>query len=98
MIDFDILITNFIDYDINLISKDSIYYYATAIKKVDNNYTVIKNDINIEAIDIMKLAKANNIPIVEDPPLTRALNMQVEQMEEIPELFQKALDEIYAKI
>ena len=98
MIEFDILITNFIDYDINLISKDSIYYYATAIKKVDNNYIVITNNINSEAIKIMKLAKENNIYITEDPPLARALYMQVEQMEETPKLFQKVLDEIYTKI
>ena len=96
--EFDILITNFFDYDINLASKDSIYYYAIAIKKKDNKYIVLNNELNLKAIDIIKLAKENNILIVKDQPLTRTLYLQVEPMEKIPELFTKKLDEIYNKI
>ncbi|RLA84605.1 MAG: hypothetical protein DRG78_00875 [Epsilonproteobacteria bacterium] len=97
--EFDILITNFIDYDtsINLDETDSIYYYASAIKRVDSKYIVIKQEVNSQAIKIKNLAKNLNIKIIENPPLVRALSMEVEENENIPSHFLSILDEIYTQ-
>lgn len=71
MNNYDVLITNFIDYDMKLESKDSIVYYAIAIKKVNNKYKVIEDGINLNAINLFKHVKEKNILVIENPPLAR---------------------------
>jgi len=94
---FDFLITNFIDYDINknIDFNDEIHYYATAIKKVDNQYIAISHNLNNKAIKIMDLAISLKIEIVKNPPLARTLHMEVEETKEVPNYLTPTLDKIY---
>ena len=97
---FDFLITNSIDYDIkkNIDFNDEIHYYATAIKKVDNQYITINHSLNNKAIKIMNLAISLKIEIIENPPLARALYMEVEETEDAPNHLTPALDKIYQNL
>ena len=97
---FDFLITNFIDYNVkrNIDFNDEIHYYATAIKKVDNQYIAISHSLNNKAIKIMDLAISGKIEIIENPPLARALYMAVEETQETPNHLVSALDRIYQNL
>ena len=52
---------------------------------------------DIIALRIREIAKENNVPIVEDPPLARALYANVEIDEEIPMEHYKAVAKILTK-
>jgi flagellar biosynthetic protein FlhB len=75
--------------------------YAVALK-YDNEKSsapiVIAKGINFLALKIKEIAKDSKIPIIEDPALARALYDQVEVDREIPEVFYKAIAEIFTFI
>jgi flagellar biosynthetic protein FlhB len=76
-------------------------HYAIALvydrKKMSAPKVVAKGK-NIIAERIKELARKNNVPVVEDPPLARALYSSVEVGHTIPERFYVAIAKILAKI
>ncbi len=86
--DADVVITNPTD-------------YAVALKYDKDKSTapvVVAKGTNFLAIKIKDIARESKIPIIEDPALARAIYDQVEVEEEIPEVFYKAIAEIFTYI
>ncbi len=50
------------------------------------------------AIKIKEIARENDIPIIENPALARALHSQLEVEQQIPEEFYKAIAEIFSYV
>jgi len=76
-------------------------HYAVALiyeREKMNAPKVIAKGKNLIAQKIKEIAEKNDIPIVEDPPLARALYSNVEVGEYIPEKFYVAIAKILAKI
>ncbi len=76
-------------------------HYAVALQydqETQNAPVVIAKGINFLALKIKELAKQNNIKIIEDPALARALYDQIEVDQPIPENFYKAIAEIFTYI
>ncbi|MDB2414475.1 flagellar biosynthesis protein FlhB [Rickettsiales bacterium] len=62
-------------------------HYSVALKydeKINNAPVLIAKGQDLIALKIREIAKENDIPIVENPPLTRALFSSVELDQEIP--------------
>ena len=59
---------------------------------------VMLKGIRKRALTIRELAREHDVPIVEDPPLARALYSNVEEEEEIPEELYQAVAAILAEI
>lgn len=59
---------------------------------------VVAKGIDFIALKIREIAKESKIPIIEDPALARAIYDQVEVEQEIPEVFYKAIAEIFTYI
>ncbi|MEA3497759.1 MAG: flagellar biosynthesis protein FlhB [Campylobacterota bacterium] len=76
-------------------------HYAVALK-YDNEKSsapvVLAKGIDFLALKIKDIARDSKIPIIEDPALARALYEQIEVEEEIPEVFYKAIAEIFTYI
>ncbi|MEA2049950.1 MAG: flagellar biosynthesis protein FlhB [Campylobacterota bacterium] len=73
-------------------------HYSVALKydeKKSNAPIVIAKGIDFLALKIQDIARECEIPIIEDPALARALYEQVEVEQEIPDLFYKAIAEIF---
>lgn len=76
-------------------------HYAVALKydnDVDSAPKMIAKGIDFIAVKIKNIAKDNNIPIIENPALARALHDQIEIEQEIPSEFYKALAEIFSYV
>ncbi len=76
-------------------------HYSVALKyddKKSNAPLVLAKGINFLALKIKEIARESNIPIIEDPALARALYEQVEVEQEIPDVFYKAIAEIFTYI
>ena len=76
-------------------------HYAVALKyddKKSNAPIVIAKGIDFLALRIKEIARESKIPIIEDPALARALYEQVEVEQEIPDVFYKAIAEIFTYI
>lgn len=76
-------------------------HYAIALKydnDVDSAPKMIAKGIDFIAIKIKDIAKDNDIPIIENPALARALHAQIEVEQEIPSEFYKALAEIFSYV
>jgi flagellar biosynthetic protein FlhB len=75
-------------------------HYAVALKYDDSMASpkVVAKGVDYMAMRIRQLAAANDVPIVERPPLARALYRNVEVGEEIPEKFFAAVAEILAYV
>lgn len=76
-------------------------HYAIALKydnEVDSAPKMIAKGIDFIAVKIKDIAKENNIPIIENPVLARALHDQIEIDQEIPSEFYKALAEIFSYV
>lgn len=76
-------------------------HYAVAMKydnTKDSAPKVVAKGIDFLAIKIKDIAKENDIPIIENPSLARALYDQIEPEQEIPSEFYKALAEIFSYI
>ncbi len=76
-------------------------HYAIALKYDPENMeapTVLAKGMRKIAERIKKIAREHDIPVVENPPLTRSLYELVEIGDEIPANFYRAIAEILAKI
>ena len=76
-------------------------HYAVALKydkTVNVSPLIIAKGIDFLAIKIIDIANENNIPIIENPALARALYDQLEVDQSIPEEFFKAIAEIFTYI
>lgn len=76
-------------------------HYAVALQydeKKSNAPIVVAKGIDFIALRIKDIAKESSIPIIEDPALARAIFEQVEVEREIPEVFYKAIAEIFTYI
>jgi flagellar biosynthetic protein FlhB len=72
-------------------------HYAVALKYemgAAGAPTVVAKGSDLIALKIREIAEANDIPIVENPPLARALHASVEIDREIPAEHYKAVAEI----
>ncbi|RMF60815.1 MAG: flagellar biosynthesis protein FlhB [Calditrichaeota bacterium] len=76
-------------------------HYAVALKyepgKMASPKVVAKGKNRI-ALKIKEIALANGVPVMEDPPLARALYEVVEIDQEVPEKFFKAVAEVLAYV
>lgn len=76
-------------------------HYAVAMK-YDNMKNsapmVVAKGVDFIALKIRDLAKEHNIPIIENPPLARALVEQLDVDQEIPNEFYKACAEIFSYV
>lgn len=76
-------------------------HYAVALKydsSVNQAPILIAKGIDFLALRIKEVAKENNITIVENPALARALYDQIEIDREVPSEFYKAIAEIFTYI
>ncbi len=76
-------------------------HYAVALKyddKKSNAPMVIAKGIDFLALKIKDIARECDIPIIEDPALARALYDQVEIEQEVPDVFYKAIAEIFTYV
>ncbi len=76
-------------------------HYAVALKYEAGKMMaprVVAKGQNLIALKIRQIAEENNVPIVEDPPLARALYNSVEINQEIPETFFQAVAEVLAYV
>ncbi len=76
-------------------------HYAVALKYETGKMTaprVVAKGQNLIALRIRQLAEEHGVPIVEDPPLARALYKSVEINQEIPETFFQAVAEVLAYV
>ncbi|WP_333825658.1 flagellar biosynthesis protein FlhB [Pinisolibacter sp.] len=71
-------------------------HYSVALRYEDGMGApqVVAKGVDEIALKIREVAKANEVPIVENPPLARALHAQVEIDKEIPEEHYKAAAEV----
>ncbi|MEJ5168221.1 MAG: flagellar biosynthesis protein FlhB [Arcobacteraceae bacterium] len=76
-------------------------HYAVALK-YDNTKNsapmVVAKGIDFLALKIREIAMDNDIPIIENPALARAIFTQVDIDKEIPEEFYKAMAEIFSYV
>jgi len=75
-------------------------HYAVALKYDESMAApkVVAKGVDYMAMRIRQLAAANGVPIVERPPLARALNRHVEVGREIPVKYYSAVAEILAYV
>ncbi|MDP2193832.1 MAG: flagellar biosynthesis protein FlhB [Alphaproteobacteria bacterium] len=69
-------------------------HYSIALKWDENSMNapvVVAKGEDVVALRIREVAKNHNVPIIENPPLTRALYASVKTEEEIPPKFYKAV-------
>lgn len=76
-------------------------HYAVGLK-YDNSTNqapkVVAKGVDYLALKIRDIAKENDIPIIENPSLARALHDQIEVEQEVPSEFYKALAEIFSYV
>lgn len=76
-------------------------HYAVALNydnKVHTSPKVLAKGIDFLAINIKNIARENNIPIIENPSLARALYEQIEIEQEVPRDFYKAMAEVFSYV
>ena len=76
-------------------------HYAVALKYDKEKSAapiVLAKGIDFLALKIKDIARQSDIPIIEDPALARAIYEQLEVEQEIPEVFYKAIAEIFTYI
>ena len=76
-------------------------HYAVALKYEQgtaNAPKLIAKGTDFIALKIKDIARENNIPIIENPSLARALHAQLEIDQEIPEEFYKAIADIFSYV
>ncbi|WP_428026998.1 flagellar biosynthesis protein FlhB [Arcobacter sp.] len=86
--DADVVITNPTHYSVGLKYDSS----------VDSAPKIVAKGIDFLALKIRDIAKENNIPIIENPALARALYDQIEVDQEIPSEFYKAMAEVFSYV
>jgi flagellar biosynthesis protein FlhB len=85
----DVVITNPTHYSVALRYKP---------QEGDAAPTVLAKGLDLVALKIREIAKENNVPIHEDPPLARALYAQVELDQVIPIQLYEAVAKILAVV
>ncbi|MFA7083295.1 MAG: flagellar biosynthesis protein FlhB [Arcobacteraceae bacterium] len=76
-------------------------HYAVALKYDQTKSSapiVVAKGVDFIALKIKDIARENNIPIIENPALARALHAQIEVEQQIPEEFYKAIAEIFSYV
>ena len=75
-------------------------HYAVALQYEGNMRApvVVAKGADLVALKIREIATANNIPIVQNPPLARALHASVEIEEEIPTQHYQAVAEVISYV
>ena len=76
-------------------------HYAVALKYDQTKNSapvVVAKGADFIALKIREIARENNIPIIENPSLARALHAQIEVDQQIPEEFYKAIAEIFSYV
>lgn len=71
-------------------------HYAVALKYEDGMGApqLVAKGVDTAALRIREIATANNVPIIENPPLARALHASVDIDAEVPEEHYKAVAEV----
>ena len=71
-------------------------HYAVALKYEDGMGApqLVAKGVDTAALRIREIAKANDVPIIENPPLARALHASVDIDAEVPEEHYKAVAEV----
>ena len=77
-----------------IITNPTHYAVALQYDKGMNAPVCLAKGIDNLALKIREVAAAHNIPMVENPPLARALHATVEMDEEIPPEHYKAVAEV----
>lgn len=76
-------------------------HYAVALKYDQSKNSapvVVAKGADFIALKIKEIARENQIPIIENPSLARALHAQIEVDQQIPEEFYKAIAEIFSYV
>jgi len=76
-------------------------HYSVALrydKKRDAAPTVVAKGVDDMAMTIRKIAKENDVPLMEDPPLTRALYRAVKVGQSVPEKFYQAVATVLSHV
>jgi len=76
-------------------------HYAVALKydsKESDAPILVAKGIDFMALRIKEIAQQSKIPLIEDIALARALFEQVEVDQQIPEVFYKAIAEVFTYI
>jgi len=76
-------------------------HYAVAMKydnQKDSAPMVVAKGVDFIALNIKKIAREHDIPIIENPSLARALYDQIEVDQSIPEEFYKTVAEIFGYV
>ena len=82
-----------------IITNPNHYAVALEYKKEQSSAPkVVAKGINFIALKIKDIGRENNIPIIENPSLARALHDQIEVEQEIPEEFYQAIADIFSYI
>ena len=77
-----------------IITNPTHYAIALQYEKDMNAPLCVAKGVDLVALKIREIGEENSVPIVESPPLARALYATVEIDEEIPEEHYKAVAEI----
>jgi flagellar biosynthetic protein FlhB len=76
-------------------------HYAVALqynKEKSSAPVMVAKGIDFIALKIKDIAREHNVPIIENPPLARALHDQIEIEQEIPEEFYQAVADIFSYV
>jgi flagellar biosynthetic protein FlhB len=76
-------------------------HYAVALKydkEVSAAPIMIAKGVDVLALKIREIATDNDVPIVENPPLARALYAQMEVDQSIPEAFYQTVAEVFVYV
>lgn len=84
----DVIITNPTHYAVAIVYKQGL----------NTAPVVVAKGVDFLALKIREIGTDNNIPIVEDPPLARALYASVEVEQQIPETLFKAVAQVLAYV
>ena len=82
-----------------VITNPTHYSIALAYdRKVNASPQVVAKGTDEIALAIRKLARENNVPLMEDPPLARALYRAVKVGQEVPERFYRAVAAVLSQV
>ena len=76
-------------------------HYAVALKYDQEGMEaprLVAKGLDHLALRIRELARDNDVPVIENPPLARALYDSVELEQEIPETYYKAVAEVISYV
>ena len=77
-----------------VITNPTHFAVALQYEQGMNAPVCVAKGTDLIALEIREIAEANNVPIMENPPLARALHATVELDQEIPQEHYRAVAEI----